>query len=246
MFSLDDRRIQFPHAEMERVPLSMLFFYSLALPFVVIALFTVLSHRKSERKWHYLHVSLLGLFISLMFTSFLTDLVKNGVGRARPDLIARCKPKEDTPPDALVTYLVCTETDHHTLHDGFRSFPSGHSSFSFAGLGYLSLFLFGQLHAGHRGADLGRFLLALLPTVGAVAIAISRVEDYRHDVYDVTAGGILGTSIAIFSYRKYFPSLLSSYAHQPYPSRTSDHRGEGDGFEALQSPDLELGELSPF
>ena len=64
---------------------------------------------------------------------------QNGVGRARPDLIARCKPKEDTPADKLVTYLVCTETDHHTLHDGFRSFPSGHSSFSFAGLGYLSL-----------------------------------------------------------------------------------------------------------
>lgn len=67
------------------------------------------------------------------------------MGRARPDLIARCKPKEGTPEHELVTYLVCTETDHHTLHDGFRSFPSGHSSFSFAGLGYLSLFVFTNL-----------------------------------------------------------------------------------------------------
>lgn len=88
---------------------------------------------------HQLHVAVLGLSLSLMMTSFFTDLVKNGVGRARPDLIARCKPKDGTPEHELVTWEVCTEQDHHRLHDGWRSFPSGHSSFSFAGLGYLSL-----------------------------------------------------------------------------------------------------------
>ncbi len=67
------------------------------------------------------------------------------VGRPRPDLLARCKPTPGTPTSTLVAIDVCTETDHHTLHDGWRSFPSGHSSFSFAGLGFLSLFFAGQM-----------------------------------------------------------------------------------------------------
>lgn len=61
------------------------------------------------------------------------------MGRPRPDLIDRCKPKEGTERDKLVGIEICTETEHHRLHDGWRSFPSGHSSFAFAGLGYLAL-----------------------------------------------------------------------------------------------------------
>ena len=88
---------------------------------------------------HKIHVTILGLFISLILTSFLTDVVKNSVGRPRPDLIDRCKPAKGTPEHELVTFTVCTETDHHILHDGWRSFPSGHSSFAFSGLGYLAM-----------------------------------------------------------------------------------------------------------
>lgn len=88
---------------------------------------------------HKVHVTILGLFISLILTSFLTDVVKNSVGRPRPDLLDRCKPLKGTPKHALVTIDVCTETNQHVLHDGWRSFPSGHSSFAFSGLGYLAL-----------------------------------------------------------------------------------------------------------
>lgn len=244
LFSLDDRRIQYPFAEIERVPLTMLFVYSLTLPLVVITSYTFATGRKDKGKWHQLHVSVLGLLLTLQFTSFFTDLVKNGVGRPRPDLIARCKPKEGTPKHELVSYLVCTEKDHHTLHDGFRSFPSGHSSFSFAGLGYLTLFLWGQMHALHKGSDVPKLLTGLLPTLGALAIAITRTEDYRHDVYDVTIGSLIGAFVAIYSYRRYFPPLKSPNAHIPYPSRVHDE--ESEGFEALDSPDLELGDVSRF
>ena len=89
--------------------------------------------------WHKAHVTILGLLVSLILTAFLTDVVKNAVGRPRPDLLARCKPRGGAPRDQLVTIDVCTETDHHTLHDGWRSFPSGHSSFAFSGLGYIAM-----------------------------------------------------------------------------------------------------------
>jgi diacylglycerol diphosphate phosphatase/phosphatidate phosphatase len=164
----------------------------------------------------------------IALTIFITDVVKNAVGRPRPDLISRCKPAPGTLSDKLVTIDVCTETDHHTLHDGWRSFPSGHSSFAFSGLGYLALFFAGQLHVFRPRTDLGRVLIALAPLLGAAMIAISRCEDYRHDVYDVTCGSILGMSIAYFSYRRYYPRLKSAKCDEPFPSReTSFNEGFG-------------------
>ena len=68
-------------------------------------------------------------------------------------------------------------------------------------------------------ADFARVLLALLPLVGAVLIAISRCEDYRHDVYDVTVGSLLGLAVAHFTYRRYYPSLKSLRCDTPYQGR---------------------------
>ncbi|KAL8799719.1 MAG: hypothetical protein Q9223_007534 [Gallowayella weberi] len=170
-------------------------------------------------RFHKPHVTVLGLLTSLILTVFLTDTIKNAVGRPRPDLLARCRPAKGTPTHQLVNIDVCTEKDHHLLHDGWRSFPSGHSSFAFSGLGYLSLVLAGQLHVFLPHTDLFRVLLALVPLIAAALIAISRCEDYRHDVYDVTVGSILGILIAMFSYRRYYPSLQSRRCDVPYPSR---------------------------
>ncbi len=135
MFSLDDLSKSYPHALVERVPPLWMFAYGGGLPLLIIVAWALIA----RPGLHQAHVSLLGLFISLALTMFLTDVVKNSVGRPRPDLIARCKPKEDTPSHTLLTIDVCTQTISHVLQDGWRSFPSGHSSFAFAGLGYLAL-----------------------------------------------------------------------------------------------------------
>ncbi len=154
MFSLDNITLQYPHAAVERVPVckrytpksgplsSMLkrlivwnIAYAGVLPLCIILLWAVVF----QPGFHTVHVSILGLLISIILTTFITDVVKNSVGRPRPDLIARCKPKKGTPEHELVTIDVCTETNHHILHDGWRSFPSGHSSLAFSGLGFLAL-----------------------------------------------------------------------------------------------------------
>lgn len=95
--------------------------------------------------------------------------------------------------------------------------------------------------------DLARVLLALAPLLAAALIAISRCEDYRHDVYDVTTGSLLGILIAYFTYRRYYPPLRSSRCDIPYPSRADEMKGLGklkDEEERIRSArDFELDDL---
>lgn len=213
------------------------FLYALFLPLALVTAINLATRAPPHKH----HVTLLPLVIALVLTSFLTDTIKNTVGRPRPDLLARCAPRKGTPEHTLLTIDACTQTDHHTLHDGWRSFPSGHSSFSFAGLGFLSLFLAGQLqifkHAPHgsvvghtekvvRG-DLLRALVCGAPLLGATMIAISRCQDYRHDVWDVSVGGLLGWTVAYWSYRRYWPRLSSGRCEEPYEGPVGGGAGEG-------------------
>ena len=201
--------------------IAWLFLYAGAVPLGTLVVWALITRPGT----HKAHVTILGWLISMILTMFITDVIKNAVGRPRPDLIARCKPAAGTPARQLVTFDVCTETDHHVLHDGWRSFPSGHSSFSFSGLGYLALVIAGQCHVYQPRADLARVLLALAPLLGAALIAISRCEDYRHDVYDVTVGSILGMAVAHYTYRRYYPALRSRACATPFPNPADDTKG---------------------
>lgn len=129
------------------------------------------------------------------------------------------------------------------LHDGWRSFPSGHSSSAFSGLGYLSLFVAGQLHVLRPRTDLASALLAIAPLVGAALIAISRLEDYRHDVWDVTAGSVLGFLVALFSYRRYYPSLKARRCDVPYPT-PGEKDAMGKGKSRAKVEDEEMGDVA--
>ena len=66
-----------------------------------------------------------------------------------------------------------------------------------------------------------------MPLIAAALIAISRCEDYRHDVYDVTVGSILGITIAHFTYRRYYPGLKARDCETPYPSRMESLSANG-------------------
>ncbi|KAK7742395.1 hypothetical protein SLS53_004540 [Cytospora paraplurivora] len=269
LFFINDLNISYPYAEVEQVSVTFNVIYAAVFPLLIILLANTLTRAHQHKH----HVAILGLAIALILTSFLTDTIKNTVGRARPDLIARCKPAAGTPVNTLVSIDVCTETRHHVLHDGWRSFPSGHSSFAFAGLGYLSLFLAGQVRlfvvggGGRRGdvtenssnninnstnnqgangrvgifgedvvdedavqgvfmrGDLARALLCLAPLLVAAMISISRCQDYRHDVYDVCTGALLGWVVAYWSYRRYWPKLSSWRSYEPYPGPGNDLGG---------------------
>ncbi|GKZ23933.1 hypothetical protein AbraIFM66951_009130 [Aspergillus brasiliensis] len=212
MFSLDNKSIQYPFAVVERVSVVWSIIYAGVIPFVALLAWAVVFRPYP----HKVQVTILGFLIALMLTSLITDIIKNAAGRPRPDLISRCLPRKGTPQDMLVSWTVCTQTNEHILQEGWRSFPSGHSSFSFGGLGYMSLFLSGQMHVFRPRTDLCRCLVAFVPLLCALLIAISRLDDYRHDVYDVTCGSLLGLTVAYFSYRRYYPALRSITCDCPY------------------------------
>lgn len=108
-----------------------------------------------RRKLWELHAGLLGLGLSVGATWFITNGMKNMFGKPRPDFLSRCQPDVENMDKyifggnylregratALVTADICTNTDAHMMDDGFRSFPSAHSSLSSATFIYLTLFV---------------------------------------------------------------------------------------------------------
>jgi membrane-associated phospholipid phosphatase len=87
-----------------------------------------------SRLWE-LNCGVLGLLLGVGASFVITGALKNAIGKPRPDLFDRCKPRlEDmnaflvTGNYSLVGHDICTQTDNAILKDGFRSFPSGHSS----------------------------------------------------------------------------------------------------------------------
>ncbi|KAK4802966.1 hypothetical protein SAY86_001169 [Trapa natans] len=118
--------------------------------------------------------------------------------------------------------VICHGEDN-VVHEGYRSFPSGHTSGSFAGLTFLSLYLAGKMQAfDHRGY-IAKLCIVFLPLLLASLIGISRVDDYWHHWQDVFAGGLLGLVVAVFCYLHFFPPPYHSAGWFPHTcSRVSE------------------------
>lgn len=128
-----------------------------------------------KRKLWELHTGWLGLALALMGAWFITNGMKNLFGKPRPDLLSRCHPdlenltqyivggySNTSSNGQLVSADICKNTNKKILDDGFRSYPSGHSSSAAAGLIYLSFFLASKfavtipfVAAGSYAADAG-------------------------------------------------------------------------------------------
>jgi membrane-associated phospholipid phosphatase len=165
-FSLLDLSISFP-IEDEIFPVSLLVIICGLAPAVLIALIVLIfvpgpRFNRSTPRAQVLRLKLwewekgwAGFCLSLAIGFFITQGMKNLFGKPRPNLLARCKPnltdiaahvvggygQDISARWTLVSSTICTQTDMRLLDDGFRSFPSGHSSFSWSAMLYLSLFL---------------------------------------------------------------------------------------------------------
>jgi diacylglycerol diphosphate phosphatase / phosphatidate phosphatase len=154
-FSLTDQSLMYTMALKETIPPWLLVVCAVVAPVAIMLLWTLivpplgsLQRRRwrkgeitwSEKLWD-ANLSLLGIGLAVASTITVTNTFKNLVGRPRPgipaqmpylnavDFLDRCRPLiSATNPSVftLSTSLVCSRTDF--LKDGYRSFPSGHSS----------------------------------------------------------------------------------------------------------------------
>lgn len=217
VFSLQDTSLFHPYAEQEMIPSYLLFLICLVAPFLLQAG----ANFATVRSLRDFHLSTLGLMLSLSVTGAITQVVKMSVGRPRPDFVARCIPRTGAidPPLHLSTVAVCTQLDETILRDGFKSFPSGHSSLSFAGMGFLMFYVAGKFCLFDRKGYTWKIWVTAAPFACATFVAISRTMDYRHHWQDVLAGSILGLSVSYLAYRQYFPSLESVDCDKSHPPR---------------------------
>lgn len=169
-----------------------------------------------NRNFRELKCAVLGITLADAINGVVTHSIKAAVGRPRPDYLWRCFPDGNFRED-----MACTG-DYRDIRDGRKSFPSGHSSFAFATLGYLSLYLFAKLHVFTRRGrgQCWRLLVSAAPLLLAAMVAISRTCDYHHHWQDVTVGSLLGSVLAYVGYRQYYPALSSQLCHLPYGSGT--------------------------
>ncbi|GBF67174.1 diacylglycerol pyrophosphate phosphatase [Trichophyton mentagrophytes] len=170
-FSLRDPNISYPFAVKETVSVEVLVLVTLLAPLVLIALFSLLfipgrtaaagapSSLVWRRKLWEWNAGWMGFGIAYACTYAATEGMKVLFGKPRPDMLSRCDPdlsdiskhvvgglgqRLDGAPE-LVTWTICRNTASMLLRDGFVSFPSGHSSMSFAGLVYLTLWVCSKL-----------------------------------------------------------------------------------------------------
>ncbi|RKP03531.1 hypothetical protein CXG81DRAFT_4906, partial [Caulochytrium protostelioides] len=223
-FRLDDPSIAAPWNQSETVPTWLLGVLSILVPFMLQTL-VALGVRRDLHDWHH---ATLGLSLSLVLTLLITFLTKNMIGELRPSFLARCQPSSDIAiRKASLTVLggvhwyteaVCTG-DPAAILEGRKSFFSGHTSLSFAGLAFFAFYLGGKLHVFDRTGRVARFVLALWPLVLALFIGLSRLHDQWHFWQDVLVGMLVGIGTARLAYRLYYPPLHDPLCDEPYRDR---------------------------
>jgi len=185
----------------------LLFFLAVGLPLLVFALFywlrRSLPHNSAECQ-----NLLLAFFLCIILTLITTDSIKKIAGRPRPNFYQMVKwnQQQQQPED---------ETSIADIREAYQSFVSGHSSLSFAGLLFLSQFLFqhlsslSPLHIAQqlvidktpvsqltRINNLPSLFIPFLPIVLATWIALTRIIDYWHFCEDVVGGMLVGVFFA--------------------------------------------------
>jgi len=220
-FDITDVTISHPK-KTDTLPWSKLLHYTLHICCAIIIVVQVV-----KRKWFFeLHQAILGLFLTYLITNLFTDFIKNYAGRYRPDFLSVCDVDfqkveeqyayyqnltsginyEKFGPRNLFNTTIC-RGDPEKIKSEQQSFPSGHTSFAFTTMTYLTLYLAGQLRIFFGTGRVWKYFICAIPNFFAWYVPLSRLMDYRHHWQDVVAGGIIGLLYGVGVYYFFYPSL---------------------------------------
>nr|XP_043618047.1 probable lipid phosphate phosphatase 4 [Erigeron canadensis] len=190
--------LKYPFYEKDTIPMYFVPVYAGILP---IAIFLMYYMRRKDV--YDLHHAMLGLLYALLITAVITDSIKDATGRPRPNFYYRCFP--DGKGEFKANGDVLCHGDRLKIKEGYKSFPSGHTSWSFAGLGFLAWYLCGKLRAFSNKGHARNLCIVVSPYLFAALVGVSRVDDYWHHWTDVFTGALIGTTVAAFCYLQFFP-----------------------------------------
>jgi len=208
----------------QEVPSWLLFFLSLGVPFLILLAAQLFGHFFPSQILLPTHIRenhllpFLTLFQSWGLTALVTELLKYFVGRKRPSFFAMCNYKGyrdalakgdlkeyfgNTTVGLVGDMKYCLETDPGILAESQYSFPSGHSSLTYAGLTVVFWLLLHSIPLNSAQRDIWQFRLwRILPLIlflgSATIVACTRTRDYWHNFDDIVAGAIIGTVCATF------------------------------------------------
>ncbi|GLT58197.1 hypothetical protein SLA2020_311110 [Shorea laevis] len=190
-------------------------FWAVPMIAILLPLCVILVYYFIRKDVFDLHQAILGLLFSILITAVITNAIKDAVGRPRPDFFWRCFPNGTGVFNNVTGDVICNGLKS-VIKEGHKSFPSGHASASFAGLGFLALYLSGKIQVFDRRGHIAKLCIVFLPLLVAALVGISRVNDYWHHWQDVFAGGLLGTTVATFCYLQFFPPPYDVDGWGPY------------------------------
>ena len=140
----------------------LLFVLALVVPIVIMVLFALVARWKqwisTIRMVHTIHHAVIGILFSTVFVLMVCEILKCSVGRPRPNY-----------------YGTVALENGQVPADALKSWPSSHSSMSWADLVFLSYFLFVRCKGfGKNGGRLWLYILCLSPLALALFVSTSR------------------------------------------------------------------------
>jgi membrane-associated phospholipid phosphatase len=228
-----DPSISFPYVNAQ-FPVSLLVGFSVGAPcgFVVICATLVFRYNSSSKNYVTVLTMaflLLTLAQCLLLADGITNTIKVLVLRPRPNFLAYCDYKGfqlasssgnytsynlATQPNAVGSTSSCLSKS--SLPDSVLSFPSGHSSLSFAGMTFVSLLLKHAIEGWGQFKLLGLHgAIVAAPLFLSSWVAITRIQDYFHHEDDVMMGSFIGASASIFVFNAAKPLLDGCGVHRP-------------------------------
>lgn len=193
---------------------------------------------------------LLGLTYSLVTGTFFQVVLKKSIGGFRPHFLSVCEPDVSGVgvgfQTIMFTSAVC-RGNPSKIQNAMESFPSGHSQIAFAGLLYLAIYLNAHLRVFSFSATaLTRrprhwmMLAVVAPVLLATYLASTLVLGHHHHAYDVIFGSLIGSVMAISSYKMVFVSIFDGMTNcKPLSRGQDDTRAESDLDPVLPTTRLE-------